>query len=338
MTSAVRGTMRAVTVKPPGTIAELAIGTIPRPIPNPDQLLVKVAFAGLNRADTLQRSGAYPPPPGSPETMGLEISGEVVEIGAEAQGKGFQVGDKVCGLVGGGGYAEYCAINFGTVLRIPKGCTLEQAAAIPEVFMTGYQALIYICQLKKGEDVLIHAGASGVGTATIQLAKSWGARNIIVTAGTDAKCSFARSLGATHAINYKGNPDWKSEVLQITGKRGVDCLIDFVGGTYFNANLEALAMDGRMVLLALLGGPVVEKATIGHLLRKRLRIEGSTLRSRSKEYQANLASLIQAECIPKFESGELRPVIDKVYDFENVADGHRHLEEDRSIGKVLLKL
>ncbi|KXS21669.1 NAD(P)H quinone oxidoreductase, PIG3 family [Gonapodya prolifera JEL478] len=329
--------MRAVTVKPPGGLADLAIGTIPRPSPRADQLLVKVAFAGLNRADTLQRSGAYPPPADAPATMGLEVSGEVVEIGAEAQGKGFKVGDNVCGLVGGGGYAEYCAINIGNVLQIPRGFSLEQAAAIPEVFMTAYQALIHISQLKKGEDALIHAGASGVGTAAIQLAKSWGARRIIVTAGTDAKCAFTKSLGATHAINYK-TTDWKSEVLAITEKRGVDVIIDFVAGSYFNSNLEALAVDGRMTILALLGGPVVEKATIGHFLRKRLRVEGSTLRSRSKEYQAQLAELIRRDCIPKFESGELRPVIDTVYAFEDIAKGHQHLEEDKSLGKVLLRL
>ncbi len=326
--------MKAVLLKEFGGVDQLYIGTTEDPDIGPNDVLVKVEASALNRADTLQRRGLYPPPPGASEIIGLEMSGVITQVGTSVTTK--KIGDRVCGLLAGGGYAQYVSINEHLALPIPGGLDFLQAAAIPEVFLTAFQALVLLADLKEGERVLIHAGASGVGTAAIQLAKKIGASQIIVTA-SKGKHELCLSLGADHAIDYKSE-DFESAVSDLTDGQGVDVVIDFLAASYFQKNINSMGFDGRMVMLALMGGVQVESLQISNILFKRLKIMGSTLRARSLDYKIDLAQSFYKMALPSFIDGSLSPIIDSVYDWSEVAAAHTFMEANKNAGKIILKI
>ena len=325
--------MRAVLIKEFGGPEQLAIGSWPTPEIGPQEVLVRVHATALNRADTLQRMGKYPPPKGASPILGLEMAGEVVKTGEKVSQ--YRKGDRVCGLLGGGGYAEYVAIHESMAMPVPDGLDYLSAAAIPEVFLTAFQAISWIGKLQKNENILIHAGASGVGTAAIQLARLIGAEVMITaSAGKHALC---KELGAHIAIDYQSEDFVKAVDLHTNGN-GADLVIDFIGAGYFQQNLELLGMDGRMVMLAFLGGITVAELNLSHILRKRLQVTGSTLRARSLEYKAALAKDLKAFTWKHFEIGELKPIIDSVYTWEKVAEAHRYMESNQNKGKIVLEV
>ncbi|MCC9137206.1 NAD(P)H-quinone oxidoreductase [Pontibacter silvestris] len=325
--------MKAILVKQPGGPEQLVLGEYEKPLPKPTELLVHVHATAINRADTLQREGKYPPPEGASSLLGLEIAGEVVEAGLNCTR--FKKGDKVFGLLPGGGYAEYAVINELMAMPLPDSVSMEEAAAIPEVFLTAYQALVWLGKLEAGERALVHAGASGVGTAAIQLARAIGAE-VLVTA-SENKLQACLDLGAHKAINYR-EASFEDEVLAYTNSEGIDVIIDFVAASYFKSNIECLRLDGRMVMLASLGGGKVDEFDLRKILMKRLHIMGSTLRSRSLDYQIKLTQEMSAFTMPLFKDGSIKPVVDSVFDWEDVADAHRHMEENKNIGKIVLKI
>ncbi|RME99184.1 MAG: NAD(P)H-quinone oxidoreductase [Bacteroidetes bacterium] len=312
----------------------LYLGDYPDPQPTAEELLVEVHATALNRADLLQCAGKYPPPPGASPLLGLEVAGTVVGWGPAVQG--FTEGERVCGLLAGGGYAERVVLPASLAMRIPQNLSFTEAAAIPEVFLTAFQALYWLAKLRPGERILIHAGASGVGTAAIQLAQFIGAKQIIVSASAP-KHEFCLKLGAHATIDYQ-NEDFAARVAELTAGQGVDVLIDFVGGPNFVPNLEVLAMDGRLVMLAFLGGTKVEQLKLLPILRKRLHIMGSTLRNRPLAYKAQLTADFQRHCWAAFLDGRLRPVIDRVYPWEEVAEAHRYMAANKNRGKIVLKV
>ncbi|KAJ3165864.1 hypothetical protein HDU88_003736 [Geranomyces variabilis] len=323
--------MRAVQVTKPGSADNLTIGTVDKPVPSDTDLLVKVHSFALNRMDIMQRDGKYPVPPGASPILGVEFSGTVETAGARTNK--IKVGDRICGLLGGGCYAEYVLVPEDLAIPIPDNVSFEKAAAFPEAQFTAYQSLFWINNLQEGEDVLIHAGASGVGLAAIQLAKWKKAKRIIATAGTESKLNHCKSHGATHAINYKSE-DFKNEVADITDKRGVDCIVDFIGGSYWNSNVASLARDGRMCMLGFLGGMKVE-TDLSPLLLKRLKIEGSTLRSRDEPYQAKLRAAVVRDVLPMLAAGTLDVKVDRVFDWKDVAEAHKHMEANSNEGKIV---
>ncbi len=325
--------MKAIIVKKPGTVEELKIAETTAPVPKENEILVKVYAAALNRADILQREGKYPPPAGASEILGLEIAGQVHSIGSKVKNR--KEGDKVFGLLSGGGYAEYAVINELMANIIPSNLSYEAATAIPEVFLTAYQALIRHAHLQSGEKILIHAGASGVGTAAIQIADLVRAE-IFITA-SKSKHEICRELGAKQTIDYKSE-DFAERINELTGSKGVDVIIDFIAGPYFSQNLNSLARDGRLVLLATLGGGRTIDADIRQILTKRLTIIGSTLRSRTIDYQIKLNEEFINFAFDKFERGLLKPVIDKVFDWKDVAEAHRYMESNKNTGKIVLKI
>jgi tumor protein p53-inducible protein 3 len=325
--------VKAVIFKKPGGAGELRIGEADPPVPKENEILVKVYASALNRADILQREGKYPPPAGASEILGLEMAGEVSSIGSKV--RKWKEGDKVFGLLPGGGYAEFAVINEMMANPVPSNLSYTEAAAIPEVFLTAYQAIVWHAHLKEGEGILIHAGASGVGTAAIQIAKLYGAE-IYITASRE-KHDMCLKLGAGYAIDYK-NEDFAEKVNEITGQKGVNVIIDFIAGPYFRQNLSSLSRDGRLVLLATLGGGKAADADIRQILTKRLTIIGSTLRSRTIDYQIKLNEDFINFAFDKFEKGLLKAVIDKVYDWKEAAEAHRYMEANKNTGKVVLKI
>ncbi|HEX7069217.1 MAG TPA: NAD(P)H-quinone oxidoreductase [Rhodothermales bacterium] len=325
--------MKAVLVTEPGGPENLTLGPFPKPSPAPDELLVRVAATALNRADILQRQGKYPPPPGTSELLGLEIAGTVAECGENCVG--FAKGDRVFGLLGGGGYAEYAVINHRHAMPIPESMSMEEAAAVPEAFLTAYQALFWLGDLYEGATVLVHAGASGVGTTAIQLAREAEAR-VIVTASA-AKHVDCIALGATHAIDYK-NESFPDVVREITGGKGVDIIIDFIGAPYFKGNVDSLAMDGRIVILATMGGTIVPEFNIRDLFRRRGQVITSALRNRSIDYKARLTAAFATFALPRLEDGRLRPIIDRVFDWADVAEAHQRMESNLNVGKIVLRI
>ncbi|PWN54137.1 quinone oxidoreductase putative [Violaceomyces palustris] len=337
--------MRAVLIKDgKGPSSSLYIGEAPIPTLEQDQVLVKVKAFGLNRMDILQREGQYPLPPGASSILGVEFSGTVVDSGDATQGsKKWSAGQEVFGLATGGAYAEYIKVSSKMILEKPNELSWEQAAAIPENFLTAYQALRVISDMKPGEDVLVHAGASGVGVAAIQLANAFGAGKVYITAGSEEKVEFCESIGAFKGINYKAT-DWGSELSRITGSKtgSVDVIVDFVGAPYFASNLESLKRDGRMVMLAFMGGAKVKEANIATLLLKRLRIEGSTLRSRSLEYQGELVQgFVREKGLERLIKGcggdqGHKIVIHKVYPWSQIKEAHDEMEANRNIGKIIV--
>ena len=300
------------------------------PRPGRDQLLIRVAAAGVNRPDVAQRMGAYPPPPRAPSIPGLEVAGEVVALGEGALPE--LLGQPVCALVTGGGYAEYVVAEAGLCLPVPNTLSMVEAAAIPETLFTVWSNLFERAYVAEGDLVLVHGGTSGIGTMAILLGRIFQV-TMIVTAGSDEKCDAARKLGAAHAINYR-TQDYVEEVRRITGGKGVDAVLDMVGGDYLPRNLDCLADDGRHVSIAILGGPKAE-IPIWKIMQKRLTVTGSTLRPRSVEFKTAVAEEIATVVWPHVEEGRLKPVIDATYPLEQAADAHRRLDEDH-IGKVVL--
>ena len=322
--------MKAIVVEEPGGPEQLKIGEVEKPVPGAEEVLVRVKYTAVNRADTLQRRGKYPPPPGASEIIGLELAGEIVATGEKVSR--WKPGDQVFGLLPGGGYAQFALIHQNMAMPIPDNLTEAEAAAIPEVFLTAYQALVWLGKIKSGEKVLIHAGASGVGTAAIQLAKKMGAE-VFVTASA-GKHDVCKKLGADLAIDYK-NEDF---VARIKDNGGVDLIIDFIGAGYFNQNINCLKMDGRMVMLALIGGAKVEEVDLRKVLGKRLNIMGTTLRARSIDYQVELTQDFAEFALPLFANGTIKPVIDSEYDWQEAAEAHRYMEANKNAGKIILKI
>ncbi len=326
--------MRAILAKEPGGADQLVMVEAPLPSPRSDELLVRVKATALNRADILQREGRYPPPKGASAILGLEMAGIVESIGAGCSG--WREGDRVCALLAGGGYAEFVTIPAKLAIPIPRSLTFEQAAAVPEVFLTAYQALFWLGKLQPDHTVLVHAGASGVGTAAIQLIREAGA-NAIVTAGSAKKLDFCSGLGAKVAINYKAG-DFAPDVLEATGDRGVDIILDFIGAAYWTQNLSCLATDGRLVILALMSGAKIDEINLLTILRKRLHIIGTTLRSRDIAYKARLTSEFVKNILPGFEEGKYEPIIDSVFSWRQVKKAHRRMEQNLNIGKIIMQV
>ena len=324
-------TMQAILVREPGGPEQLTLGGHPSPIPERDELLVRVRATALNRADLMQRQGKYPPPPGASEILGLELAGTVEAIGDACAG--WAEGDRVFGLLPGGGYAEYAVLPARMAMRIPENLSFEEAAAIPEVFLTAYQALFWLGTLDEGQRVLVHAGASGVGTAAIQLATAAGAP-VVVTASAP-KHDLCLALGAEAAIDYRSE-DFAERIDDLTDGCGVDLIIDFIGAPYFHKNIASLATDGRLVLLAMMGGSRVDNLNLAALFRKRIHLITSTLRSRSRDYKIRLTQDLAARCLPQFESGHLKPIIDSTYDWRDVQEAHRRMEANENAGKIVL--
>lgn len=329
---AISETMRVVEIAEPGPPEGLRLTTRPMPAPAAGEVLVKVAAAGVNRADVMQRRGNYPPPPGASDIPGLELSGTVAAAGEGVSDPA--VGDEVCAIVSGGGYAEYCLVPAPQCLPIPDPVPLASAAALPEAYSTVWTNVFERGRLVAGETFLVHGGSSGIGTVAIQLASLFGAR-VFATAGTAAKCLACRELGAERAINYR-EEDFVGVLREATGGRGVDLILDMVGGPYVRPNLDSLALEGRVVLIALMEGARAE-VDLAALMSRRLTLTGSTLRSRSVAQKAAIAAELRARVWPRFATGELRPVIHATYPLADAAEAHRVMESSTHIGKLLLE-
>ncbi len=324
--------MRAVLYDSAGGAEVLYVGEAPDPQPAADELLIRVRATALNRADLLQRRGAYPPPPDASPILGLEAAGEVVYA---PEGAPFAIGERVMAVVTGGGYAEYARVPVGMAMRVPPAFTWEQAAALPEVFLTAYLNLFTLGGLQAGESVLIHAGGSGVGTAAIQLAREAGAR-VFATAGTPEKLAKCRELGAQLAINYK-HEAFAVAVCGATDGRGVDLILDCVGAPNWAANLEALSIGGRLMLIGFLGGSKAN-LDLAPILTKSLRVSGTTLRRMPLPQKIALTRAFEAFALPRFESGALQPIIDRVFPLSQAAEAHRYMESNQNIGKIILRV
>ncbi|QIE57895.1 NAD(P)H-quinone oxidoreductase [Pikeienuella piscinae] len=324
-------TMRVVEISKPGGPEALTAATRPLPAVAPDQILIRVRAAGVNRPDCLQRAGAYPPPPGASDLPGLEAAGEVAAIGAAVTR--WRVGDKVCALLAGGGYAEYAATHEDHALRVPAGLSMEEAAALPETFFTVWTNVFDRGRLKAGETFLVHGGSSGIGTTAIQLANAFGAR-VFTTAGGDDKTAICRELGAEIAVNYR-EADYVEVLREATGKRGVDLILDMVGGDYIPRNVKLAADQGRIVQIAFLQGPEV-KLNFVQVMLKRLTITGSTLRPRSIAEKAEIADSLREKVWPLIEAGRVKPVMAARFPLKKAADAHRLMESSTHIGKIVL--
>lgn len=322
--------MRYVDFSAGPSVDDLVIAECERPPISPDEVLVKVQAFGVNRADTLQRQGKYPPPPGESKILGLEVSGEIVALGGETSE--WEIGDSVCGLVAGGGYAEYVALDARLAMPIPSTVSTVDAAGLPEVFLTAFQALVAIGDLQHGQRVLIHAGASGVGLAAIQLARHLNC-DIAVTASSQAKLDACAQMGAAHLINYTEH-DFVSVLKD--RKWQADVIVDFVGGDYLNRNLNVIAMDGRIIYLAMLGGRYADALDMAKLLAKRASIHGSTLRNRSLSYKRKLVSDFLQQFYDGFEQQSLGVNRDTCYSVEEIAQAHARIEANQTIGKLLV--
>jgi NADPH2:quinone reductase len=324
-------TMTAIEISTPGGPDVLKPKAWPTPRPGPGQVLVKVAAAGVNRPDIAQRAGSYPPPPGHSPLPGLEIAGEVAAVGDGVTR--WKVGDKVCSLVNGGGYAEYCLAEETVALPIPAGLDMVQAAAVPETFFTVWNNVFERGRLSAGEWFLVHGGSSGIGTTAIQLAKAFGAK-VIATAGSADKCKACLDLGADRAVNYK-TEDFVAAAKEATGGKGVDVTLDMVAGDYTERNIIAAAEEGRIVQIAVLGGAEV-KINISRVMVKRLTITGSTLRPRTREAKAGFARALEAKVWPLLASGKVKVVMDSTFPLAKAADAHRRLESSQHVGKAVL--
>ncbi|HVE03776.1 MAG TPA: NAD(P)H-quinone oxidoreductase [Rhizomicrobium sp.] len=325
--------MRAIAVKNPGQGYALKLAEIEKPSPAPGEVLIQVAAAGINRADLVQAMGGYPPPPGAPLTLGLEVAGEIVALGPGVSA--FSLGDKVCALLGGGGYAEFAAVSEKCVLPLPKGVRLVEAAALPEVHFTVWTNLIDTARLKPGESVLIHGGSSGIGTAAIQLCAARG-HQVFTTAGSAEKCAAIQKLGAHRAINYR-DEDFVDVVKKETGGKGVDVILDMVGGDYIQRNMSAAALWGRIVNIAYQSGM---QATVNFapLLMKRLSLLATTLRARTNEEKGAIRDAVQREVWPLLEAGKIKPVVDTTFPLAEAGAAHARMAKSEHIGKILLTL
>jgi putative PIG3 family NAD(P)H quinone oxidoreductase len=324
--------MTVIGISKPGGPEVLLPETRAVPAPAPDQILVKVSAAGVNRPDVAQRSGAYPPPPGASDLPGLEIAGEVVAVGSEANQ--HKVGDNVMSLVAGGGYAQYCIAQDAQAIAVPASLSMQEAGAIPETLMTVWHNVFERGALQAGETLLIHGGSSGIGTMAIQLAKAFGA-NVIVTVGSKDKADACTKLGADRAINYR-DEDFVAEVKNATSGKGADVILDMVGGDYIDRNYEAAAIGGRIVQIAFLSGTPKATANFAKLMVKRLSHTGSTLRPRSNADKAAMVAAIEAKVMPLFREGRIKPLMDSTFPLEKAADAHRRMESSEHIGKIVL--
>ena len=315
-------------------VLKIVEGPVPRP--GPDDVLIAVAFAGVNGPDLAQRKGRYPPPPGASPLIGLEAAGTVDAVGSNVMR--WKVGDEVCALTPGGAYAQYCVTNAAHCLPIPDGLTLEQAAGIPENFFTVWTNVIERGRLARGETILIHGGSGGIGYSAIQVAKAWGAR-VIATVGSNDKAAFVRSMGADHAINYN-TQDFEVEARNIVGKDGVDVILDMVGGSYTKKNIALLGLEGRLVQISFQQGSKQAELDLLPVMVRRLTITGSTLRPQPPQNKARIAEGLRTHLWPLFANGKIRVVIHRVFDFDDagVVAAHTMLESGQHVGKVLLKV
>ena len=325
--------MTVIGISKPGGPEVLLPETRTVPVPGPGEVLVRVAAAGVNRPDVAQRSGSYPPPPGASDLPGLEIAGEVVALGEGATR--HKIGGKVMSLVAGGGYAQYCIAQDAQAMAIPSALSMLEAGATPETLMTVWHNVFERGALKEGETLLIHGGSSGIGTMAIQLAKAFGAK-VIVTVGSKDKAEACLKLGADHAINYK-TEDFVTAAKTATSGTGPHVILDMVGGEYIERNYDAAATDGRIVQIALLGGPKAS-ANFAKLMVKRLHHTGSTLRPRSNADKAAMVAAIEARVMPLLREGRIKPLIDSTFPLEKAADAHRRMETSAHIGKIVLQL
>jgi NADPH:quinone reductase len=323
--------MIAIAISRPGAPDVLQPIELPVPEPRDGEVLIKVGAAGVNRPDLMQREGKYPPPPGASEIPGLEVAGIIVAKG-NAAGR-WNLDDRVCALVSGGGYAQYCVAPAVQCLPVPVGLDLAGAAAIPETFFTVWMNVFERGRLRAGERFLVHGGSSGIGTAAIQLARAFGA-TVFATAGSKEKCAACEELGAARAVNYR-EEDFVSVVMGATEGRGVDVILDMVGGDYFGRNVDLLALEGRLLQIALLRGARAE-INLARLLRQRLTVSGSTLRSRSIQEKGKIAKALEAAVWPLLESGKVRPIVHATFPLRQAADAHRVLETGQHIGKIVL--
>jgi NADPH2:quinone reductase len=325
--------MRYIAVSQPGPPDVMHVATGALPAARTDEVLIEVAYAGVNRPDCAQRAGTYPPPPDASPILGLEVAGRVVALGANASG--VRIGDEVCALVPGGGYAEYCTAPAAWCLPLPQGWSLEQAAGVPETYFTVWNNVFDRAHLVAGEWFLVHGGTSGIGLAAIQLAKAFGA-NVITTAGSAEKTAFCINLGADYAIDYK-HEDFAEEVKRITNKRGVDVILDMVGGDYIERNLKCLALEGRLAQIAFLKGSRVE-CDWRFIMLKRLTVTGSTLRASPAQRKAALAQSLREKVWPLLEQGRIRQVIHATFDLADAPQAHALMESSRHIGKIVLRV
>ena len=326
-------TMRAIEITAPGKPEVLKPGTRPVPQPRPGEVLVRVAAAGVNRPDVLQRMGLYPVPPGASDIPGLEIAGTVAAVGAGVTD--WKPGDALCALVQGGGYAEYCTAPAQQCLPIPKGLSPVEAASLPETFFTVWSNVFDRAHLASGESLLVQGGSSGIGVTAIQMAKAFG-HKVLATAGSPQKCAACEELGADRAINYK-TEDFVAVAKEATGGRGVDVILDMVGGEYVDRELKCLADDGRIVVIAMLGG-AKSTVNLNEILRRRLVLTGSTLRPRPVEFKGAIARSLRDKVWPHIESGRIRPVVFRIFPLEQAAQAHALMESGAHIGKIVLSV
>lgn len=325
--------MKAIEIKNDGAKPEdMYIGEAPMPSVGDDEILVEVKAFGINRMDIAQRRGVYPPPPQAPKTLGVEFAGDIIDLGKDV--KNHKKGDKVCGLVYGGCYAQYVVAHVGMTMPLPQGMDYIKGAAICEQWYTAFQALHLVAAIEKGWNVLIHGGASGVGLAAIQLAKLAGADKVFATAGTDEKARFIEKIGADQGINYK-TQDFSEQVLKATDGKGVQIIIDVIGKDYWEKNVKSLSLDGRIVLLAMMSGSVVDKLDLSVIWRKRGQLLCSGLRTRSVAYQTNLANRFEREALPSLVNGKMKLEIAKVFPWDKVSEAHAFMEAAQNIGKII---
>jgi len=325
--------MRFVDLPSFGGAEVMTIARKPLPVLKPGEILVRVEAAGVNRPDVAQRQGTYPPPKEASPILGLEISGEVVDVAPGVTE--FAIGNKVCGLANGGGYAEYCVLPAGQALRFPNGYDAVRAAAVPETFFTVWANLFQMAGLTEGESVLIHGGSSGIGTTAIQLARAFGA-TVYATAGSKEKCEACEKLGAKRTINYK-EEDFAA-VIKAETEHGVDIILDMIGAAYLEKNLASLARDGCLSIIAFLGGAVAEKANLAPIMVKRLTVTGSTMRPRTAEEKRAIRDDLLSQVWPLLDQGTVAPVIYRTFSFDDVVEAHRLMETSDHIGKIMLKL
>ena len=325
--------MKAIEITQPGGPEVLRPCERPMPVAGAGEVLIRVHAAGVNRPDVLQRAGAYPPPPDASDLPGLEVAGEIVS--GDLDGSDFKKGDLVCALAHGGGYAEYCVVPIGQCLPIPKGWSVLEAASLPETFFTVYGNVFDRAKLAAGESLLVQGGSSGIGVTAIQMATALGHR-VFATAGTDDKCRACESLGAERGINYRSE-DFVEVVKSLTGGKGANVILDMVAGPYVNRELQCLSDDGRLVIIALLGGASGE-INFGEVLRRRLVITGSTLRPRPVTFKRHIAQQLRTQVWPLLESGRIKPVIYKTFSLEQAADAHALMETSTHVGKIMLQV
>jgi len=325
--------MQAVVVTEPGDPSNMRIDSVPTPVPGTNGVRVRVHATALNRADTFQRRGHYPPPEGESEILGLEMAGVVEDVGDGVVD--WKKGDRVCALLGGGGYAEFAVVHKDMLMAIPPGLSMTDAAAIPEVFLTAFQATHWLGDIDEASSALIHAGASGVGTAALQLARAAGVTTYATASAP--KHDVCHRYGATGVVDYE-TESFEERIAKWTDARGVDLILDFIGAPYFHGNVSSLATDGIIVQLATLGGSTVQDVSLRDLMAKRVQLKASTLRSRTLDYKVRLTKSFAAYALPRFVDGELEPVIDSVMDWSDVSAAHERMENNENAGKIVLRV